>query len=325
MSPLGRITIIATSLAAFVGGASAEPKGTYMPGPVHQAEARSRQLCESQPGRVFVSVKFVSECVAYSVTAGNENRPEAVFFFDGDAPAQANAKAFDDYMRVGQLSAEKQMLNWANNFHIRYFYISRLGVQGSSGSSTKTRRTAHETLILGLAAKVLAKRYGIKNMAIAGQSGGSTIGAGMMTMGFNGIKCMSLGSGAFDPIGLFADDSRANGRSVDREALKRTIYNPASFIHSIPADPNRRIFVLGDTQDPKAKFPQQASFVKGLQEAGHHALLSKIAGQYHHGASDYALAAAGGCMNGLEDRAIMKAMYGISKIRLAREGSAQTK
>jgi len=321
MSFLCKTAIAATTFVSLLSAASAESTGTYMPGPVHMAEARSRQLCESQPGRIFVSIKNGSECIAYSVTPGNENRSEAVFFFDGDAPPQADADAFSKYMEQGKRSAEWQMQNWAKNFRIRYFYLARLGVQGSSGNSRR-RRTPHETLVMGLAAKTLAKRYGIERIAIAGQSGGSTIGAGMLTMRFGGIKCMALGSGAYDPIGLLADANGAKGQTVDREALKRKIYNPASYVRSIPADPERRIFVLGDPQDPKATFAQQARFVEGLQDSGSRATLIKIAAQNHHGASDYALAAAGACMNGMQDAAIVKAMNGISKIKLARAAAA---
>jgi hypothetical protein len=93
---LGRAPVIAIGLAALIATALADPAptGNYMPGPIHMAEARSQQLCESQSNRVFVSINNVSECVAYSVTPGNEDRGEAVFFFDGDPPSQVSAKAY---------------------------------------------------------------------------------------------------------------------------------------------------------------------------------------------------------------------------------------
>jgi hypothetical protein len=81
--------------------------------------------------------------------------------------------------------------------------------------------------------------------------------------------------------------------------------------------------VIGDPQDPKAKFAQQAEFVEGLQAGGSEATLIKVAARKHHGATDYALAAAGGCMAGMDDSKIIKAMNGLTKRTLQREASAK--
>jgi len=80
-------------------------------------------------------------------------------------------------------------------------------------------------------------------------------------------------------------------------------------------DPSRRIFLLGDTQDPKADFAQQARFTAGLRAGGNNATLFEISAFNHHGAANKALPAAGYCMNGANDDSIKRIVDAISKMQ----------
>jgi len=313
MSPF-RAAAILVLLTSFVAPSFAAPGGTYLPGPTLRAEAHSKELCESKPGRIFVEIANLSECVAYTVTEGNEDRREAVFFFNGDAPPEANAAAFEAAGRADQQLVQKIMVAWSQKLHIRYFNISRLGVQGSSGDP-HNRRNISETVIMGTATKLLAARYGIDKFAIVGQSGGSTIGAGMLVMGFRNIACAVLGSGAYDVLGLLEKSASAHHAQFDRTAAARTIYSPFSYVSRVKPDPGRRIFILGDAQDPKADFSQQARFAAGLRAGGNNATLFEISAFNHHGAANIALPAAGYCLRGAKDDSIKHIVDALSKMQ----------
>src|SRR5262249_28294284 len=56
--------------------------------PVLIEESRSKAKCESRDERIFVETKLGTECIAYFVTKGFDQRRQAVFFFGGDARPQ---------------------------------------------------------------------------------------------------------------------------------------------------------------------------------------------------------------------------------------------
>jgi pimeloyl-ACP methyl ester carboxylesterase len=296
--------------AMLVAATAVAEKGErrYWPGPVLTAEAQSQELCESEPDRLFVSTKHGSECIAYVVTHGNEARREAVFFFNGDSPPFPDKAAFDDHMRKGEATALKRMQKWADKFHVRYVYVSRLGLQGSSGDH-RERRKPHETYMMDAAVKQLQKLLAIDDFAIVGQSGGSTISAGLLTLGLSGVKCAVLGSGAYELVDLeYELKTKKHHQNVVKTALARRMYDPSKHIANIEQDTERRIFVIGDPQDQKAYFPQQKHFAEALSAAGHHTDLIEVAAYEHHGAAKYTIPAAGACLNGLSDEKIEHAI-----------------
>jgi len=303
-----RAVLIAVTLIAATAAHAKQTK-RYWPGPVLTAEAKSRALCESVPNRIFVATKAGSECVAYVVTKGNESRRQAVLFFNGDAPQLPDAATFDSLMRENLASVEKVMQHWADKLHVRYVYVARLGLQGSSGDHRR-RRQPHETAIMGVVTKTLMQRLGLDSVALAGQSGGSTIAAALLEMKQPGIACAVLGSGAFSLTDLEYANRTKKGARVNKAALARTMYDPSKHVAEIAADPARRIFVVGDAQDQKAAFPQQADFAASLKAAGHHAELLQVgaAAPDHHSTARYTLPTAGACLNRLPDDKIARAV-----------------
>jgi hypothetical protein len=300
-----RSALVAIALIAGATAVNATSTGTFMPGPVLTAEGRSRDLCESDPNRIFVTAGNSSECVTYAVTEGNEDRNQAVFFFDGDAPGQADAAAFDNYMDGVKKTNFAIMQRLSARYHVRFVYVSRLGVQGSSGDA-RLRRTPHETMIMKALLPLLSRRLNVTTFAVAGQSGGSTLGGAFLTMRVENIVCAILGSGAYDLVGLLSTSRVKQGLPAQRDRLARTMYDPLSHVSEVQPDPGRRIVVFGDRDDPKASFPQQVNFVAGLQAGGNNAMLIPVSANNHHGATMYTLAAAGACLDNYSDVAIAK-------------------
>ena len=307
MASLGRMIILAAAVCAAFSVAAFAASKRYWPGPVLAAEGKSQALCESVPNRIFVVTTVGSECIAYWTTKGNEQRRQAVFFIDGDLPPVADQAAFQEHMHKTEDGIEKLMQKWADKLHVRYVYLAQPGLHGSSGNH-KDRMKARETMILGGAAKLLEDRLGVDSIALAGQSRGSTIAASLLTLKLHGVKCAVLGSGAFEIVNL-EYDVRANGHhSVEKAALRKIMYDPSAHIDGIEPDAARRIFVIGDREDPKAAFPQQTHFVESLKAAGNHAVQIEVEAYHHHGAARYAVPTAGACLNGLPDNKIVTAV-----------------
>src|SRR5262249_56176647 len=87
-------------------------------------ESTSRAKCESRDDRIFVETKLGTECVAYFVTKGFEQRRQAVFFFGGDARPQEHR----DHRKLdADLAQQKKLMQlWADRSRVRYIYVSRV-------------------------------------------------------------------------------------------------------------------------------------------------------------------------------------------------------
>lgn len=305
-----------TTLAALaVAGALSAPAWPAAPapkagkfGPVLVAEQKSKSLCEADPHRVFVKYQLGSECIAYYVTPGLESKQQAVFFFDGDA---AFTPDYADQDKQTQRMAMKQAMldKWSAKMKIRYIYVSRVGLNGSSGNHAD-RRKPNETMVMSAAIDLLKERLGLTSIAIAGQSGGSTISASLVTQGRRDIACAVLGSGAFELTALQYETFAKAGSKITMAELAKRYYDPSAHIDGIRPDPTRRIFILGDPNDQRTPIDQQIRFHNQIEEAGHHVRFAFVdaKGELDHGTMQSTIPAAGACLNGVSDDRIVQAV-----------------
>lgn len=296
------------------GSASAAPAAAK-PLPykeVMAAEARSAELCEAKPGRIFVTSGKDSECIAYFVTKGHESRRKAVLFLDGDV---APEKYVDAAAMERSLAQRLQHLQaWADKLKVRYVFVARAGVNGSSGDHGK-RRLPKETMIMNAAVDLLKQRLGLDRLTLAGQSGGSTIAASLMSLGRTDVDCAVLGSGAFELVELRHKDLTSNGYKVTRAEIAKVSYDPSAHVGEIKPAEGRRVLVLGDEADSRTPFDQQRRYVESLVARGHHARLLAIdaTDDNNHGATGYTIPTAGACLNGVSDEKIAKAVGEMSR------------
>lgn len=281
-------------------------------------EARSAELCEAVEGRIFVTVERGSECVAYFATKGSAGNRSAVIFLDGDI----NLERYQDQKRIAtnRTARQKFLQTWADKLGRRYIEIYRLGINGSSGNHGDRRRP-HESVVINEALEILKKRLGLDRLVLAGQSGGSTIAASLLTFGRADISCAVLGSGAFEVVDLDLAFRRSKGSLVTRDTLARSMYDPSQNIDGVAKDPARRIFVLGDEADQKTPFAQQVRFTNALRKAGHHARVFPIdaRGETDHDTARMTIPVAGACARGDSDDKIYEA---IPKARDRRSNAA---
>ncbi len=289
-----------TDAAAAAGTVALKPYVNAMPD-----EAKSKELCESQPNRIFVQAGKVSECIAYFATKGHEKKKHAVMFLDGDI----SLEKFQDQagLAKGTLARRKFMQQWADKQGQRFVDISRVGVNGSSGNHGP-RRLPHETVIMNQAIDLLKVKLGLESVTLAGQSGGSTIAASLLTFGRKDVTCAVLGSGAYELVDLEYKHRLSKGGKADREQFEKMMYDPSKHVDGIAENPGRRILVLGDEADTKTPFDQQVRFVNAIREAGHHARLFPIdaLGETDHNAAAMTIPVAGACARGDSDEKILK-------------------
>jgi pimeloyl-ACP methyl ester carboxylesterase len=297
---------------AIVGSAAvagAGEKTIYKPKPVMAAEAQSKQLCHSVPDRVFVETKLGSECIAYYVTKGFETRREAVLYFPGDAPPLHSERDFSVFM-FKNLGGMRRMLQlWAGRMRVRYIYVARPGLQGSSGDHS-ARNNPKETYVMSAAAAAIKEKLSLERIALVGQSRGSTIAASMLALNEIDVTCAVLGSGALELVDLEYARAQKENNPVTRAQLAKALFDPAGHVGSIPQNPARRVFVLGDPADTRTPLAQQVQFAQAMKAAGHHALAVEVDAKSdeHHGVSKWSLPAAGACINNLTDDLITGAV-----------------
>ena len=264
-------------------------------------ESRSKAKCESVDNRVFVTTKLGTECIAYFVTKGFESRRQAVFFFGGDAASPANGTDLALQKKLTQL--------WADKLRVRYVYVSRVGLQGSSGNHGE-RRLPKETFVMNAVVDALKAKLGLDDIALAGQSGGGTLAASLLTLGRTDVHCDVLGSGATELTEVQYEGLTRTGRHPTKSFLHRLMYDPSDHLRTIVTRADRRIFALADQSDAIVPFKYQAQFIDEVKAAGHLAKLIEVdaKGPQHHGTELYALAVAGACLNEVRDEPIIAAV-----------------
>ena len=260
-------------------------------------EGRSQAKCEAVPNRIFVMTPAGSECIAYFVTRGFEQRREAVLYFGGDA-----ISADETWAQQNLEANERMMQIWADQFKVRYVFISRVGMQGSSGNHAE-RRFPKETIVMNAVTDGLKVRLGLDKLALAGHSGGSTIAASLLTMGRSDVTCAVLGSAPLELADQQYDAGTRLGFKVLKEAISANVYDPSTHVGSIVPSAERRIFVFGDPADTEVPYKFQTPFIDRVKLAGHHGLAVAVegTGADHHNVSWFTLPAAGACLNKVPD------------------------
>jgi pimeloyl-ACP methyl ester carboxylesterase len=264
------------------------------------AEAQSKDLCETEPRRIHVATRWGTECIAFFVTRGHERDRRAVVFLDGDMSPERIA---DEPAAVRSLASVRDLLQrWADRLGVRYVLVSRVGLNGSSGNHGE-RRKPKETMIMNAAVDILKDRLGLDRVVLAGQSGGSTIAATLVSLGRRDVDCAVLGSGAYELVELRARDLARAGMTATKEDLLNVTLDPMDLAGAVPKDGKRRIFVLGDKADVRTPFAQQKRYTERLAGLGHHARTIAVdaQGDLGHGATVYTIPTAGACLKGIAD------------------------
>lgn len=306
----------ATQSANAPATAVAQPPRGSLPhehAPQLAAEGKSRQLCERQPDRVFVEHDLGTECIFFHVSQGEVRHRATVLYFEGDVPASDLARPGYALGYLADMRGAFQRL--AAQSGVRFVFIARPGVFGSSGNHA-SRRSIAEMLAMNAAVDAIKARLGLTDIVLAGQSGGSTIAAALLTLGRRDVSCAVLGSGLLSVVEIeHAHRVRAGLPLVQPALLHVYLFDPTDRLDWIEQQKGRRVFVLGDPSDARTPFQQQKGFAERLTGLGHHAQAIEVAGQgeFGHSVAHHTLPAAAQCARGASDVAIREQVRNASR------------
>lgn len=243
----------------------------------------SKDECATQKHAVWAEHAYGSECIRYYPSAGlegGENKPKlAVFYFHGDH--LAGTSALGNYDKKSPYSLTSIMQKNYREYGVPFILVARPGVYGSSGDH-KQRRRPKEFHALNAAVDAIKLRYGLEQVILAGQSGGSTVGAALLTLGRRDVSCAALASGNYDVVEL-AEIKRSKTGQRSRRGCDVTDYcdpyNVIDHVAGIAADPQRIIYLVGDPQDQNTVFPLQQKFAEAVRAAGHRVELVEAEGK----------------------------------------------
>ena len=273
-----------------------------------EAEGNSKQLCETVPDRIFVRHDLGTACVAYYATSGRTQYRPAVVYFEGDVPAVDANKP--NFARNYLANMRSVFQNLAERTGVRFVFIARPGLFGSSGNHA-ARRSAGEMMTMNAALDAVKARLKLTEIVLAGQSGGSTVGAALLTLGRRDVTCAILGSGLLSVVEIeHAHRVRERLPVIRPSVLQVLLFDPTDRLDWIERQQSRRIFVIGDPTDTRTPFPQQRSFAERVRALGHHAAAIEVKGQgdLMHSVAHHTLPAAALCARGSDDASIRKAV-----------------
>lgn len=272
------------------------------------AEGNSKLLCEAAPDRVFVRHDLGTACIAYHATAPRAGNSLAVIYFEGDVPAADAQKP--QYAQKYLANMRRVFAHLAERHGVRFVFIARPGLFGSSGNHA-SRRSAGEMLTMNAAVDAVKARLQLTEIVLAGQSGGSTVGAALLTLGRRDVSCAVLGSGLLSVVEIeYAHRVRERLPDIRPALLQVLLFDPTDRLDWIERRQGRRIFVLGDPTDTRTPFAQQRRFADRVRALGHHATAIEVTGEGEmmHGVAHHTLPAAALCARGAEDAAIQQAV-----------------
>ncbi|MFM9940192.1 MAG: alpha/beta hydrolase family protein [Hyphomicrobiaceae bacterium] len=310
LKPFARLAGLALAIVATPALAMSTPATPAKPAQVINgfpsqltAEAASKPLCEAQTDRVFVTYAGGTECIAYYTTSGVPTSRSTILFFQGDSD-QASFD-FQAQRTTGIQRFMASIQGFADRNSIRIIYVARPGVYGSSGNHGR-RRTLYEMQVMNAAVTAIKARLKLDDLILAGQSGGATVSAALLSLGRTDVSCAILGSGGQNVTGNSLRRASERGQRLSAERVQALLFDPTARIASVPRQANRRVFVLGDRTDTVTPFDLQAVYAEKMRAAGHHAETIEIRGlgDMMHGAVQAALPAAVLCARGVSDAQI---------------------
>lgn len=255
-----------------------------------------RDQCRWADTSVWVVIEGKGDCIRYFSAGVGPSNALAHVWFHGDRMRQKKSR----YNRMTPEWLQRRASRIYERDGIPYIRISRPGTHGSSGHHGERRRP-RESKLMNAALDQIKARYQIKLFALSGQSGGGHI-VGSLLNKRSDIVCAVITSGLVS----VRERLVARNRTVDYTGFT-DYYDPIVHVQKISADPNRRIFVIGDPEDKNVPFQTQQSYFNALKKHGHNAWLVRGngRGKRNHGLGWLGFRVTKWCVDGLSSDVIV--------------------
>lgn len=287
---------------------SVPEKANFDPAKVVAGSVITRAECavlERKDTAIWVKAGGASACLRYYV-AGLAPRanPVAMIWLNGDVlgPKGNNADKRQSGFGPTEMVALEQRLS--ARFGVPAIFLGRPGTYGSAGKHYAMRGRPVEAALVDAALDGLKARYHIGAWALGGHSGGGTLVAEMLARR-DDLRCAVISSGAS------AHRAYLEARGLLKPGEKLTRFDPYAALDKVPADPQRRIFIIGDPRETNVPFSAQTLYFKGLTARDHAAWLiplERARDSRHHDLVDFGELANGMCAAGTSTEAIVDAL-----------------
>ncbi len=269
--------------------------------------AITHEQCDATNQTLWLTVHGRDFCVRYYLsTAGGEGK-RPVVFLQGDQLGKYNWKTWSwtdtsearDVDTADIIRGNDQLSKLTKTTAI---YVGRIGVDGTSGNHL-SRKSVLELDLMNAALDALKQRYGFEGYHLAGQSGGSSLVAGLAERR-NDIGCVVIGSGRILSPDLPASKDIAKSQFDPTEKLSQLVQNRA--LH---------IFVVTDKADKRVPASQQIGLVERLRKAGRPVpqFFVEATDDLRHGVVAYTQLVSAGCILDRPDDEIAHALATLTK------------
>ncbi len=304
------VTALISALPALSFAQSVPEKEQFDPVAVVNGIKISRSQCAAlakNDTAIWVEADGRAACIRYyavGLKSAPGSNPIAAIWMNGDVlgPSGTNADKRQKGFGPTEMVALERKLS--GRFGVPSIFLARPGTYGSSGKHYTTRGGPIEASLINAALNGIKKRYRIHSWALAGHSGGGTLVAEMLARR-NDLLCAVISSGA----SAYRAYREARGLTKPGEPLTR--FDPYTSLDKIPADPKRRIFVIGDPRETNIPFSTQKLYYEGLVARGLVAWLvplERAIDSRHHDLVDFAELANGMCAAGAGTNEIIQAL-----------------
>jgi hypothetical protein len=262
--------------------------------------AASEAACAARTDTVWVEVPGRRACLRYQAGGLGADNPTMLLLLDGDEvyPLYGRDRsAVTGVAAIATSTAERdawivrRMQAIAEPAGLPFVVLKRPGTGGSSGNQWRQGKTTLETALLDAALDALARRHGVRQWAVAGQSGGAAAAANLLARRRD-IACAALGSGPLSLAAQLAFQGADTGVLPDLD-------DPLTHVSAIAPDPSRRVFVLSDESDSLVPLAVQRPWVEQANRQGlavtHLVQRGWGGGPLHHDLTWRAVAVASAC------------------------------
>jgi hypothetical protein len=229
------------------------------------------------------------ECLRYWA-AGFESHPtRAVVFFPGDAWI-GKGKTDKAYLSLTPEKLQQSAEKWSKKLGVAYIHFGRPGMEGSSGDHMQRKRPL-ESQLISAALDQLVARYQLKELVIAGQSGGGHVTSSLLTLRSDVVCAVPTSAPSSPRIRM-----QMKGWSKDTNGFTDS-YEPTDHLDKTHMNPRLRVFVLESPSDSKVPWQMQTVLADKLNQMGVPAfvLQGDGTGPRHHGLSNSSRVIAGAC------------------------------
>jgi pimeloyl-ACP methyl ester carboxylesterase len=218
-----------------------------------------RQL-EQQQTAVWVSVHGKGWCLRYYAFGLDRQNPVVAGWLHGDIGGGPRSGPSGHQQGLGPAAMIDQERNLSRKFHKPFVFLARPGAYGSAGYHRDIASTKLEADLVAAEIDALTVRYGVKSWVLAGNSGGGSLAAVMLTRRRD-ITCAVISSGAPDFNAYLTAHHWLKQRSSAN-------LNAIEDIARMPKTPGQRIIVMGDPRDKNVFWSLQQHYADALERHG---------------------------------------------------------